>query len=210
MDERPAFLEDIVTENREEILGGGPRREKRRIERHDNILNGYGFGHILYITGFNKGVVLNPLHNRDLCLIFPRHETAVVRDCSEYVVEDTVLIVGLVVNPVIIEKFLGGGYVKVPIIVEERLDESTIFDSELLCSNHALLVTRVHGVENVGQLITYIILQARRHIRIVGIFGNKLLNRGEFIQFGFVFAHLTSKIPNALYGFCCMLNLSKN
>ena len=47
MDERASLLQDIVTQNREEILGGGLGRKKRRIERHNYILDGDGLGHIL-------------------------------------------------------------------------------------------------------------------------------------------------------------------
>jgi hypothetical protein len=181
MDERTAFLEDIVAENCEKILGGGPGREKRRVERHDDVLDGNGFRYVLDGTSFDEGMVFYPLHNRYLCLVFPRHETAVVCDCRENVMENTVFVVGFVMNTVVMEEFLGGGNVKIAVVIEERFDESTVFDGELFGANDPLLVMEGHGIEDIGQLVTNVVSETGCHIGVGGIFLPKLLNYCEFV-----------------------------
>ncbi len=86
------------------------------------------------------------------------------------------------------EEFLGGGNVKIPVVIEERFYESAVFDGELFSANDPLLVMEGHGIEDIGQLVTNVVSEAGCHIGVGGIFLPKLLNYCEFV--GSLLVHL--------------------
>jgi hypothetical protein len=83
--------------------------------------------------------VFDTLHERNLCLLFPRHQdTVLLADCRQDVVYHIILAVLQIVFTVVVEKMFSGWVIKVSVVKEKRLDKHGLVDCQIFDSLSSL------------------------------------------------------------------------
>jgi hypothetical protein len=97
-------------------------------------------------------ILLYPLHNGRLGLVFPLHQVRIFTNRGKHIEEDIVFSILAIIVTVIVKKCLGRGMIEVPIVIEEMLDERVLFGGKFINALAAFVVGAFNVFKDERQL----------------------------------------------------------